>query len=507
MIGMATRMKISIEITNDNGDCVRSTRTDEIPSFEDFETKGFRDSFDKIENAVLESRKEVSDSIVEAYLSGVSKKKVQLLTETTPGKAEESPFPYGIESEMGTLEVQTHRIVDDLGKITYNVNTECFAEVHPKEKHRSSRFNELMYEFSSELSYRDCGRYLNRIRQQSDGIKVTTLRNTVERDGIKLQNHIQNTLGQVLISNGFSETGVKGEEVPVPKIKMKSHDEAEVLAVAQELGITHQIAVSDYENPAMSIDIAIDDVGVKRQSDNRPNPDIEESSKKRKYAYQTVVHISNQSGSFVLNAANQMSATVLTLGFLLHNCLLWGHQLLFYVDGETSLFTTIKKVFGFLPIKFILDWYHVDKKLKERLSMGMNGYKLRNAFLEKLRPLLWKGDVDGAIALLKNLPDNHIKNIEHITKLIDYLTRNKNYIPCYAIRAKLGLCNSSNKGEKANDLVVSNRQKHNGMSWSREGSLGLASICAISHNRQLENWAYNHTVDLSLREVDSSLAA
>ena len=35
-----------------------------------------------------------------------------------------------------------------------------------------------------------------------------------------------------------------------------------------------------------------------------------------------------------------------------------------------------------------------------------------------------------------------------------------------ALRANLGLRNSSNPVEKANDLVVAGRQKHNGMAWS-----------------------------------------
>jgi hypothetical protein len=39
-------------------------------------------------------------------------------------------------------------------------------------------------------------------------------------------------------------------------------------------------------------------------------------------------------------------------------------------------------------------------------------------------------------------------------------------IPVYAVRRQLGLRNSSNRGEKANDLLVAARQKHNGMSWS-----------------------------------------
>jgi len=427
----------------------------------------------------------------------MSQKKVKKQVDATQGTAEESPHLYEIESEMGTLGVQTHRIKGMSGKTIYNINTDFFDKNHAKESFRSSRFSELAYEFASELSYRDSTKYLNRIRQQTDGIKSTTLRNIVEREGHKLQTHIQGTLHNTLKLNGFSEEGIKDEDVLVPEYKPETFDEAKVTEAAKELRVNHQINVSDFESPEHSIDIAIDDVGVKRQSSNRPSAE----SGKRKYVYQTVVHVSQQGKSFILNAQNQMRAAVLLLGFLLHNGLLWKKQLVFYVDGELSLYSTMKRIFRFLPIKFILDWYHVDKKLKERLSMGMNGYKLRNAFLEDLRPVLWKGDVTAAIALLKALPENHIKNIEHIDKLIDYLTRNRNYIPCYAIRAKLGLCNSSNKGEKANDLAVSGRQKHNGMSWSKDGSLGLASICVASHNRQIHNWAYNRSVDLSLRQL------
>ena len=42
--------------------------------------------------------------------------------------------------------------------------------------------------------------------------------------------------------------------------------------------------------------------------------------------------------------------------------------------------------------------------------------------------------------------------------------------------------------EKANDIVVATRQKHNGMSWSKAGSGALAIITAARINGELENW-------------------
>ncbi len=49
------------------------------------------------------------------------------------------------------------------------------------------------------------------------------------------------------------------------------------------------------------------------------------------------------------------------------------------------------------------------KKCKELLSMALQGKDIRNAVLEKLRPLLWHGLVDQAIHYLHDLPATQIK--------------------------------------------------------------------------------------------------
>ena len=85
-------------------------------------------------------------------------------------------------------------------------------------------------------------------------------------------------------------------------------------------------------------------------------------------------------------------------------------------------------------------------------------------------------------------------------KLVGYLHRNKPYIPCYAIRKQLGLRNSSNIGEKMNDLIVSERQKHNGMSWSKPGSVALASVTALKRNKETKRW-------FEKRELEFKMAA
>lgn len=73
-------------------------------------------------------------------------------------------------------------------------------------------------------------------------------------------------------------------------------------------------------------------------------------------------------------------------------------------------------------------------------------------------------------------------------QLTDYIGRKQEDIACYAFRHKLGLRVSSNRVEKANDLLVAKRQKHDGMSWSERGSSALAVITALNVNNRIGSW-------------------
>jgi len=71
----------------------------------------------------------------------------------------------------------------------------------------------------------------------------------------------------------------------------------------------------------------------------------------------------------------------------------------------------------------ILDWYHLQKKCHELLSMVCHGRKARKAVEAQLLPLLWQGDVEGACQLLEGLRPQ-ARNEEKLDELIGYLTRN-----------------------------------------------------------------------------------
>ncbi len=102
--------------------------------------------------------------------------------------------------------------------------------------------------------------------------------------------------------------------------------------------------------------------------------------------------------------------------------------------------------------------------------------------------MLWDGLIDEAQEYLRCVIQDKIKNRDALNVLIGYIERNRLNIPCYALRKELGLRNSSNIGEKMNDLVVSDRQKHNGMSWSKAGSVALATVTVLVRNNEYKKW-------------------
>ena len=139
--------------------------------------------------------------------------------------------------------------------------------------------------------------------------------------------------------------------------------------------------------------------------------------------------------------------------------------------------------------------------------MAMKGKVLRNKVLDHIIPLLWHGKVETAIAYLQGLNTGDIKNQDEIKRLISYFERNRSYLPCYALRQKLGLRVSSNRGEKANDLAVSTRQKHNGMSWSTSGSTSLATVTTLHLNNEQSGWLLNRKISFQFKKTEEKVAA
>ena len=403
---------------------------------------------------------------------------------------------YGISGELGEITTRTHRVVSG-GKTAHNTASDFFEATVSRERFKSCNFMELMLDSARDTSVRVATSRLNRIRRETVGIKETTYRNTIEREGLAMQKSMEQKCESALEAGGFVCNDGVYENPDFKPIKARCRQQSVIEKAAKKLNIKNYNP-DDYELPCDTVNISVDDVGVKRQSEMRPK---DEDSQQPKRVENTIIHVGHRKDSYIINADSVLLAFKQLIGFLLINGLL-RKRIVVFVDGARSLNSAILKMLSFTNYKVILDWYHLQKKCREQLSMALKGSKIRNEFLDKeLLPCLWFGNVNGAIKSLKNIDPKKVKNQEYITKLIEYFERVRGIIPNYALRKELKLRNSSGIGEKSNDLVVSNRQKHNGMSWSDSGSFAFATVAAASCNGEIMQWIFKRDIDFCLQKV------
>jgi hypothetical protein len=401
---------------------------------------------------------------------------------------------YGISSELGELTTASH-IVESKGKTLYNSGTTFFEVTCSREKFKSIRFKELCLDYSTDTSTRKTADRLNRIRLEEKGISPTTYRNIIEREGAAIQERMTEKCESSLKCNGFDNNGTLAESGAFAPNEGRHIDQAVIESAAIDLNIWDYNA-SDYESPIETTYVSVDDVGVKRQTETRPK---DEGVQQPKRVDNTVVHVQSGRKRYILNSASIVNGLKMLVGFLLFNGLL-NRQMVIFADGARDINNAVSKMLHYANYKVILDWYHLEKKCKEQLSMALRGSKIRNEFLDELLPCLWFGNVRGAIKLLSAIDPQKVRNYDVINYLVGYLERVHDTIPCYALRKQLGLRNSSNQGEKANDLIVSNRQKHNGMSWSNDGSEAFATVAAALHNGEMLSWLHRRDIGFNLRD-------
>jgi len=401
-----------------------------------------------------------------------------------------------MQSELGKLSLNSY-IVRDGKKTIYNSGRQFLPTKQPKEAIGTHRFKELAIGLPTDLGYAKSARLLNRIRNDEDNIKTTTLRNMVEAEGLGIQKHMKAKSEKILSEKGITiaETGELQQSTGFAIEEPQYISEEVLQAAAAKLNLK-SFNRSDYESLESSVITSIDDVLVKRQTEWRPREKYNMAQTEN--VNNTIIHIQKGESCVVINSGSLKEAITPLTAFFAENKLL-GKQLVFIMDGAREINKIVSERYKGLNFKIILDWYHLYKKMREQLSMGLNGKEIRNEFLQELMPVLWLGNVDEAIRLLNEIDPNKIKKKEKLEKLVEYLERVRNYIPCYALRKEVGLRNSSNRGEKANDLSVSARQKDDGKSWSDDGSVGLATVTTVKLNGQLSNWVRTHDINLTWR--------
>ena len=81
-----------------------------------------------------------------------------------------------------------------------------------------------------------------------------------------------------------------------------------------------------------------------------------------------------------------------------------------------------------------------------------------------------------------------------LDQLVQYIQNRRPYLPDYKQRRQAGLWIASNRVEKLNDWTVSQRCKHKGMDWTREGVVALAVLESARRNGELPAWRRTRTM-------------
>lgn len=474
---------------------------------------------DAVEKAILDWGEGATRTLTTTYLNTLSLKKARQAQAQLEGDLTVNTTPYRVDGEIGRLTFSTYALTSG-SRIVWNSATDLFAALGPREYYRTAGMTELVLSTSEDMSYQKTTAHLNRVRhEEDDPTPVRTVAAIVEREGTQMQAEIRKLASEVWTAHGFSEgqplpeTEVKAvpqAEARLPQAQIAEALEAYNAAQSEALKIPLEAANAFYEDPTQVVNVSIDDVCVKKQKPHRErsrmvaepptsgaSPEAEAPVKPpRAYVFNTIAHVQTTAGWYILNGFGTVPVLQVLVAFLLSTGVLSTHYLQCFVDGQRTLQAAIvERLAWFGSKRILLDWFHLKGKCAKELSTLCRGAKIRNAVLARLLTLLWRGRVDAAIAYLRDLDPEKIKPGQSVETLIGYFERNRDYIPCYALRKQLGLRNSSNRGEKANDLCVAGRQKHQGMSWSKTGSVALASVVTLSRNQQLIRWSQTHRLE------------
>lgn len=503
------KIKVNIEIVECEEPESKTPIRREDGSFEFNISSAVAESIDDCEQSLLETNYPALRIALSEHLESVSKKKLLALAPEQVIIAK--PSAYRVDGEVGRFSFQVHELAEPDHSEANTILNQMFPPQPGKTWYRTRGFKELAYVHGTpEESYRKASAWLNRVRHQANATSSRTLQDNTESEGQRIMQHLRHKSEEILKEHQFDSEGKPQnprKRYRTRKIKTLSAEISDKALqsnqIPEDLRPKMKANPVPYENPIQSVNITVDDVGVKEQKEKRH---LEEEAvvekKESHHTYQTVVHIENPSGSYAFNTLGTVAAMPILIAFLLHNQL-FSRNLLFFVDGQKNLRASILNAFSWFGAhQLLLDWYHLEEKCKKQLSLALNGRQIRNEILTHVLYWLWHGLVDEAIEYLDTVKSEHIKNREELDKLKGYFLRNKPYIPCYSVRKILRLRNSSNQGEKCNDLLVAERQKHNGMSWSKLGSVALAAVTALVRNQESTTWF--KTRDMKFKLVPSN---
>ena len=326
------------------------------------------------------------------------------------------------------------------------------------EDYISSGLKELVGYYSNRLSYEEVSLLLGRLSGQPQ-LSDQKAEQLVLEKGQEISEQIREELAQF-----------EREAVPMPPI---------------------QAAVDVYDRQSEEVLLLADGIQVKEQAAKRQKRSERRAEEKhsRSFAPTHLVMLAKATGGYEY-ISELLPGESQSDGFLAQQVRRqiisqYGQRetplnLVAITDGATTLRLLLQAIFG-LTVTIILDWYHLEKKVNELMSMIAHNKEEKEKHLQTLLALLWRGLTNQALAYLQTLTP---KNAAQLLVLQTYLQKHQTEIIDYQRRQQAGKVIGSGRMEKGCDLVIGHRQKKKGMSWSLMGSRSLALLKVAELNKQ-----------------------
>ena len=150
------------------------------------------------------------------------------------------------------------------------------------------------------------------------------------------------------------------------------------------------------------------------------------------------------------------------------------------VLGDGAEWIKTQRALHFPAAIAILDWPHVARRLHTAIRAARPGVARRaerRALHRTIPEHLWHGRVDDTVAALRGLrPADGAESVAALEEGLTYVHNQRDWLGDYAAWRAAGYPVGSGLVERAVDLVINRRMKHQGMRWRRANADAVVAL-------------------------------
>jgi len=442
---------------------------------------------DQIESEIETIGQEFKRQLTQHVLETADNRIAEVAQAANPNLHKHGSRPFTIVARYGEVTFKRQRLFDPKKPQKQTLIPSAIAWKTSKRRHLTAGLVDAACKTSQQISYRKASQNLADTAGQETLIAASTVWNKKQERGKELKSKQKQFVDKIMEQY---EPTLVGHNI-VTKTIAPLPDEVELLSMTPEQEDEIEELFNSFVQPKQELPTnhpcppQVDEVDLtqENQESNRSDGVIlaqldevvtksQEEGRKTNLTYTATVE--DRSGRVSHLVAESSEALIRLIGVqLVLFGLLTGKRLEVLSDGARWIATWATGIVG-IDIVTKLCWYHLCKRVYEGLSgLGLSK-EVRKKLEREILGHLWRGEHCQAVWRLWALRSS-ARNGKRIDDLIGYLLRKKRQLVHYEECQSRGEWIASTRVEKWNDVAVSERCKHRGMSWTESGVLAVAA--------------------------------